>query len=164
MAKVKTTKKDRQYNGQSKKSIVLFVLLCGFYFGHCIVCPSLSFLLWPLYCLSSFVVFTLTIVLSVLLCGFYFVHCIVCPSLWFLLWPLYCLSFFVVFTLTIVLVMLFLLQTLWCHKWEKTGLWWRQTEYLNGHLWHRYYETVNQVIVATERLLIIKSVVAVIVW
>jgi hypothetical protein len=105
-------RKDKQYNGQN---IVLFVfpslfffpLFClsfrPIYFVHCIVCPSVPFLLsivlfvlpslffCPLYCLSFR--------------PFYFVHCIVCPSVPFILsivlcvlpslffCPLYCLSF-----------------------------------------------------------------------
>jgi hypothetical protein len=38
MDKVKTTKKDKQYNGQSKNHK-------EGHFDHCIVCPSLWFLL-----------------------------------------------------------------------------------------------------------------------
>jgi len=35
---------------------------------------------------------------------------------------------------------------------ERTGLWLRQTEYIRGHLWHRYSVTVNQVMVAKVKL------------
>jgi hypothetical protein len=29
---------------------------------------------------------------------------------------------------------------------------WRQVEHIRGHLWHKYYITVNQVMVATVKL------------
>ena len=92
---------------------------CPFYFGHCVVCPSIYGFWLPLWHLQTFLVlFILAIVLSVLLygfwlplasnfsCPFYFGHCIVCPSIYdfwlplifklflsFLFWPLCCLSF-----------------------------------------------------------------------
>jgi hypothetical protein len=31
------------------------------------------------------------------------------------------------------------------HEWKKTGLWFRQTEHIRSHLWHRYSVTVNKV-------------------
>ena len=61
------------------RSLVLWVMFCRSLF---FLCPSF---LWPLCCLSFFILAT---VLSVLL---YFGPCVVCPSLF---WPLCCLSFF----------------------------------------------------------------------
>jgi len=41
-------------------------------------------------------------------------------------------------------VVLLLLQTWWLvMNEERTGLWLRQKKHIYGHLWHRYYVTVN---------------------
>ena len=36
---------------------------------------------------------------------------------------------------------------------EKIGLWLRETEHICGHLWHIYSVAVNQVMMATVKLL-----------